>query len=225
MAHHSSEARRVRRELDKEPAATAAATGRNLAWSAAELQVLELITAAIDRKVDLSTIYAEAKDPKARAKLAAEIRLTEAHIARLLKQIKTDVPQPMSNTSRKAQIVDRGSVVQRIPGLYEHIRAGYERQVAEGDPRVPCMTDDPAERAKINAGTPIVRQATHMLERMQRREPVTIARSQLGGHSFPEAQRIPWIADRWNGIAEIVVTPDDVVRPAERRRNDDPVRP
>src|ERR1700754_3865844 len=78
MAHHSSEARRVRRELDKELAATAAATGRNLVWSAADHQVLELISAAIGRKVDLSQDYAATQEPKTRVKLSAEIRLIES---------------------------------------------------------------------------------------------------------------------------------------------------
>ncbi len=103
MAHHSSEARRVRRELDKELAASGAASGRNLVWSAAETQILDLISAAIDRKVDLSADYAAAADAKLRVKLSGEIRLLEAHIARLLKQVKTDLPQPMTRVSQKAR--------------------------------------------------------------------------------------------------------------------------
>lgn len=46
---HCAEARRVRRELDKELAATATATGRSLVWTAADRQVLQLIMSAIDR--------------------------------------------------------------------------------------------------------------------------------------------------------------------------------
>ena len=36
-------------------------------------------------------------------KISAELRLTEASIARLLKQVSTDAPQPMSLRSVKAQ--------------------------------------------------------------------------------------------------------------------------
>lgn len=107
MARHSADASRVRRELDKELAESAAVSGRELVWSAAETQVLELISAAIDRKVDLSRDYAAATEPNVRVKLSGEIRLTEGHVARLLKQVKTDVPEPVSRVSQKAQMAAR----------------------------------------------------------------------------------------------------------------------
>lgn len=101
---HSTEARRVRRELDRELAQSAAASGRTLEWSAQDLAVLELIMSAIDRKVDLTATYESADgEPKLRVKLAAEIRLIEGHLARLLKQVKTDIDQPLSQRSLKAQ--------------------------------------------------------------------------------------------------------------------------
>lgn len=101
---HSPEARKVRRELDKELAAAGAASGRDLVWSAAETQVLGLISAAIDRKVDLSADYAAATGANVRVKLSSEVRLLEGHIARLLKQVKTDIDEPVSRVSEKAQM-------------------------------------------------------------------------------------------------------------------------
>jgi hypothetical protein len=77
MATHSSEARRLRRDLDKQLALAAAASGRQLRWSPSELELLELITAAIDRKVDLQADYAAADEAKLRVKLSAEIRLSK----------------------------------------------------------------------------------------------------------------------------------------------------
>jgi short-subunit dehydrogenase len=100
---HCAEARRVRRELDKQLAATAAASGRTLVWTAQDREVLELIASAIDRKCDLQRDYAAAEEAKTLAKISAELRLTEASIARLLKQVSTDAPQPMSLRSLKAQ--------------------------------------------------------------------------------------------------------------------------
>lgn len=79
--------------------------GEELAFSAAEEAVLELVADAIDRKVDLSAQYAACDDAKLQLKLAVEIRLTESSVAKLLKQIRTDVPaapEPQSNVSRKA---------------------------------------------------------------------------------------------------------------------------
>jgi transposase InsO family protein len=100
---HSAAARRVRRELDQQLAATAAATGRDLVWTAQDRVVLSLIQAAIDRTCDLQRDYAAAEDAKTRAKLSAELRLLEANVERLLRRVKTDVPAPMSLRSVKAQ--------------------------------------------------------------------------------------------------------------------------
>jgi hypothetical protein len=104
---HSPEARRVKRELDKELAATAAASGRTLVWSAADRKLLALLASAIDRECDLRDAYAVAVEPKLRIKLSAELRLLEASIARLLRAVKTDVPEPMSRRSQKAQMAAR----------------------------------------------------------------------------------------------------------------------
>lgn len=100
---HTAEALRLRRELDAELAANGKAAGRDLVWSAADRQILDLIISAIDRRVDLLKRYAALDDTKLRVKLSAELRLAEANIERLLRRVKTDVPQPMSKTSLKAQ--------------------------------------------------------------------------------------------------------------------------
>lgn len=79
--------------------------GEDLAFSAAEEAVLELVADAVDRKVDLAAQYAACDDAMLQLKLAVEIRLTESSVAKLLKQIRTDVPAaqgPQSHVSRKA---------------------------------------------------------------------------------------------------------------------------
>jgi hypothetical protein len=58
----------------------------------------------VDRRVELSAAYAKSRTPMAmKIKLATEIRLTEQSIARLYKQVSTDLPAPMNPTSLKAQ--------------------------------------------------------------------------------------------------------------------------
>lgn len=104
---HCAEARRVRRELDQQLAATAAASGRDLVWTAQDRVVLGLIQTAIDRKHDLTADYAGATEAKTRVKISAELRLLEAAVARLVKQVHTDIPAPMSRRSQKAQAAAR----------------------------------------------------------------------------------------------------------------------
>jgi hypothetical protein len=98
---HCAEARRVRRELDKELAETGARSGRSLVWTAADREVLAW--SAIDRKCDLQRDYSAAEDAKTRVKVSAEIRLLENSISRMLRQIKTDTPAPESLRSIKAR--------------------------------------------------------------------------------------------------------------------------
>lgn len=104
---HSAEARRVRRELDQQLAASAAATGRDLIWSAQDRVVLSLIASVIDRKNDLQRDYAAATDAKTRVKVSAELRLVEGSIERFLRRVHTDIPAPMSRRSQKAQAAAR----------------------------------------------------------------------------------------------------------------------
>jgi hypothetical protein len=104
---HCAEARRVRRELDKQLAASAAASGRDLIWTAQDKIVLGLIISSIDRKCDLQRDYAAAVDGKTRVRVSAELRLIEAQLGRLVKQIVTELPQLMSRRSQKAQAAAR----------------------------------------------------------------------------------------------------------------------
>lgn len=71
-------------------------------WTAAERVVLDMIAAAVDRRVDLEARYAQADEDKLRIKLSGELRLIQGHIAQLLKQVKTDVPPAPSRKSQKA---------------------------------------------------------------------------------------------------------------------------
>jgi hypothetical protein len=99
----SSEARKIRRELDKELAAAGLRSGQNLVWSAQEEAVLGLISDEIDRKTALLESWDQATDPKVQCKLSAEARLLEQSIARLLKVIKTDLPARDSNKTLRAR--------------------------------------------------------------------------------------------------------------------------
>lgn len=74
-----------------------------VSWSAAELVVLEMVMDAVDRKVDLHARYLASDEDKVRVKLSTEIRLLETNIARLLKQVSTDLPAPASRVSEKAR--------------------------------------------------------------------------------------------------------------------------
>jgi hypothetical protein len=53
--------------------------------------------------VELSAAYEASQSAAAKLKVATELRLTEQAIARLYKQVSTDLPAPMSVVSQKAQ--------------------------------------------------------------------------------------------------------------------------
>ncbi|OBF86951.1 hypothetical protein A5791_19845 [Mycobacterium sp. 852002-51163_SCH5372311] len=89
-------------ELDAELADAGELSGQRLEWTAAEAAVRELIACEIDRKTDIEQMYRESDDAKTRVKLSAELRLLEASAARLLKQVKTKLPEPTSRRSQKA---------------------------------------------------------------------------------------------------------------------------
>ncbi|WP_142281135.1 hypothetical protein [Mycobacterium palustre] len=89
--------------LDEELAASAKRDGRDLVWSAAEREVLGMIGDAVDRREELSAAYEACQTISTRLKIATELRLTEQAIARLFKQISTEVAPPLSVTSLKAQ--------------------------------------------------------------------------------------------------------------------------
>jgi hypothetical protein len=90
----------MRRELDKLLAAVSEETGVELVWDATEVEVIGLIMSAIDRKVALNRAYeAAADDPKLQLKVSGELRLTEAHIARLARQV-----WPAPPSTRRSEI-------------------------------------------------------------------------------------------------------------------------
>ena len=105
-AIHSAEAMALLASLDAEAVENAEARGEielPADWSAAERAVLELIAGAVDRKVDLEARYDAAQDDiKLLLKLSGELRLIEANVARLLKNVNTDVPPEPTTVSRKA---------------------------------------------------------------------------------------------------------------------------
>lgn len=104
MARHSAEANRIRRDLDRELAAVSAATGKRLAWDTAESAVIQQIVSSIDRKVHLErTLAAVLDDPALYVKVSGEIRLIETHVARMLKQVKPEVPKRDSTRTQKAR--------------------------------------------------------------------------------------------------------------------------
>ncbi|MDP7731509.1 hypothetical protein [Mycobacterium sp. TY813] len=106
---HSQEALDLLAALAAEAAENAEARGEPpLAdgeddWSAAERAVLEMVACSVDRKVDLSARYLATDDEKLRIKIATELRLLQGHIANLLKQVKTDLPEPVTRVSQKAR--------------------------------------------------------------------------------------------------------------------------
>ncbi|MGO9383447.1 MAG: hypothetical protein ACLP4W_15515 [Mycobacterium sp.] len=106
----SVEAQRVLDSLDDELAAAGKAIGSELVWSAAEVEILDMIAAHVDRRADLAKRYASAavKDARLKIALSTELRLLEQSLTRLLKTIEAGIPtsedaKPLSVTSRKAQ--------------------------------------------------------------------------------------------------------------------------
>lgn len=103
----SKAAQRLLAALDEELAAASKAFGAELVWSAAEQQVRELLADAVDRRVELNGRYNSVEMVSLKLKIAAEIRLLDSAITRLLSQLSTEVAEPLSVTSRKAQAAAR----------------------------------------------------------------------------------------------------------------------
>jgi predicted kinase len=99
----SGDSQRLVAALDAELAESAKAAGKALVWSAAEADIIGMIAAEVDRRVELSAQYAATTKVDVKLKLATEIRLLESSIARLYRQVSTEVAAPMSAVSRKAQ--------------------------------------------------------------------------------------------------------------------------
>jgi len=99
----SVEAQALIATLDVELATSAKRPGRDLVWSAAERDIIGMIGSEVDRRVELSAQYEACESTATKLKIATELRLTEQAIARLYRSVSTDVPQPMSVVSQKAQ--------------------------------------------------------------------------------------------------------------------------
>jgi hypothetical protein len=102
LGGHSVDAVALLQAMDAELAENAKKLGRPLKWSAAERAILELAADTIDRRGELQSLYEATADAKLQLKIACELRLIEAALARLLAKIKTEMPAPQSNVSRKA---------------------------------------------------------------------------------------------------------------------------
>lgn len=112
MPRHTAEANKMRRDLEELREAVSRAARRQLTWDATEAKTIDLIIEAIDRKVALQQRLADADDDKAAVKLASEVRLTEAHIARLLQVVKPKPPKATgAGTSRASQRGQRAANV------------------------------------------------------------------------------------------------------------------
>jgi hypothetical protein len=103
IAVKTSEAQQLLNALDAELEASSKSSGRQLVWSAAEMDVLKMIGAQVDRRVALSQAYEGCAGVPGKLRIATELRLLEQAIAKLFKQISTDLPAPMSSVSLKAQ--------------------------------------------------------------------------------------------------------------------------
>ena len=100
---HCAEAAALLDALDRELAAVGAERGQTLVWSAQDEAIRELIACAVDREMWLRATCSSSDDVKLQMKAATELRLTEAHRARLIRQIKTVLPEPESFHTRKAR--------------------------------------------------------------------------------------------------------------------------
>ncbi len=103
MTNRTSRAQQVLDSLDAELAAVGEARGERLSWTAAECELREILAATIDRRERVIGFCERTRDRKLVVKLSAEIRQLDTAVGRLLKQIRTDVPQPESLTTIKAR--------------------------------------------------------------------------------------------------------------------------
>ncbi|BBY44267.1 hypothetical protein MCEL_25620 [Mycolicibacterium celeriflavum] len=162
--------------------------------------MLEMIACAVDRKVDLSQQYADTDDPKLRIRLSGELRLLQAHITQLLKQVKTNLPAPPSRTTQKASQAARtdggaGGMVRArrdgwgrgrglvVAGLYAALFERERKECAEIDPRTLPQLNAHSSRPRT-----VVETGTHspaLLAALEAGDPVTLEGRQLRGRSLP----------------------------------------
>jgi hypothetical protein len=99
-----------------------------------------------------------------------------------------------------------------LPGIRGEIRRQHEPEVFRGDPRLvadfaPGLT--PEQRRRVNAASPVVRQAERMLARMDAGEDIETRRP--SAHHWPELAEVSWYADPT--VRRVIVSANDVVRP------------
>ncbi|WP_336672007.1 hypothetical protein [Tsukamurella sp. USMM236] len=99
----SAEARKLAKALADELSAAGEAAGVSLEWGAAEATIIEQIQDETDRKCEILDLYHGCDDAGLKLKLSAEARLLEGSIARLLKQVRTELPPSESQKTVKAR--------------------------------------------------------------------------------------------------------------------------
>lgn len=99
----SAKAEAVLRSLDEQLALVGEQRGEELEWSPQERFALDLLAAEIDRTVDLAAMYESCDDVKLKVKLSGELRLLRQSTARMIQQIKTELPERETPTTRKAR--------------------------------------------------------------------------------------------------------------------------
>lgn len=101
----SAKAEAVLQSLDEQLAFAGQERGEVLEWSAQERFQLDLLAGEIDRTVDLEALYASCGDDEVglRVKLSAELRLLRQSVARMVRALKTELPERPSPASRKAR--------------------------------------------------------------------------------------------------------------------------
>lgn len=99
-----------------------------------------------------------------------------------------------------------------LPGIRDELRAACEREVLDGDPRCHvAFTEDwtTADRRRVSAASPAVRQARRLLERLDGGEDIECGRPVA--RTWPELADAPWWRDVT--VRRVVVAADDTVRP------------
>ena len=92
------------RSLNEQLALAGEERGETLEWSPQERFALDLLGAEIDRTVDLAAMYEQCGDDvKLRVKLSAELRLLRQSTARMIREIKTELPARPSHRTTKAR--------------------------------------------------------------------------------------------------------------------------
>ena len=246
MAQRSSEARRMRRELDKQLAAVSAATRQKLTWTPEEAAVLDMISNAFDRKTLLEARLPLADDDKALVKLSGEIRLLEGHAARLLKSIRIQMPRPRptatepsrrgpprthagrrDNNHANANHARRGHLF-KVEGLSQYLHSGGEPVTAAErvDPRVRHADFTPG----IDAGSRRLLGSTGKCVARSRAsfgagEPLLVPARGMPLTAFPELATVPFLSqalpvpqEEYDERAWLVrVYPDDRVEVGQSR--------